>query len=180
MQHVRVYVQNEGAGEEEAVQSVQHNQQSPSPALSQVMGSTAIITFNLTDCYQQYQLLTCRYTSEDLAYSVHSWLIFDTKYKLVREKGFRIYINYQWIYHTGPSYWTYWIHFDYVPVPEVLDLVANTMECVDHLVQTLEKRYSSLHMIFMQFKGQQLKNWKISAKWLFPLQTQHKFFNHLG
>ena len=25
MQHVRVYVQNEGAGEEEAVQSVQHN-----------------------------------------------------------------------------------------------------------------------------------------------------------
>ena len=70
MQHVRVYVQNEGAGEEEAVQSVQHNQQSPSPASSHVLGSTAIITFNLTDCYQQYQLLTCRYTSEDLAYSV--------------------------------------------------------------------------------------------------------------
>ena len=76
MQHVRVYVQNEGAGEEEAVQSVQHNQQSPSPALSQVMGSTAIITFNLTDCYQ---LLTCRYTSEDLAYSVHSWLFYSTR-----------------------------------------------------------------------------------------------------
>ena len=94
-------------------------------------------------------------------------VLFDTKYKLVREKGFRIYINYQWIYHTGPSYWTYWIHFDYVPVPEVLDLVANTMECVDHLVQTLEKRYSSLHMIFMQLRGSTIKKLKNFSKMTF-------------
>ena len=112
MQHVRVYVQNEGAGEEEAVQSVQHNQQSPSPALSHVLGSTAIITFHLIYCYQ---LLTCSLL----------------KTLLIAR-----------------------IYFGDVPVPKVLDLVANVVECVDHLVQTLENRYSSLPMIFFwQFSG---------------------------
>ncbi len=37
------------------------------------------------------------------------------------------------------------IHFGDVPVPDVLDLVANVVECVDHLVQTL----GTLHPFFL-------------------------------
>ena len=51
--------------------------------------------------------------------------------------------------HSVKTQLTACIHFGDVPVPEVLDLVANVVECVDHLVQTLENRYSSLPMIFL-------------------------------
>ena len=105
MQHVRVYVQNEGAGAEEAVQSVQHNtitQSSIVPWPGQHSDSYispnlfTVTSFSPVDILLKTQLTAC-------------------------------------------------IHFGDVPVPDVLDLVANVVECVDHLVQTL----GTLHPSFL-------------------------------